>query len=43
MENKIHPAATGSEKKGGYPAGDNKPGQGKPPPSSISKPAPAKK
>ncbi len=43
MERKIRPASTGSEKKGGYPAGDKTPDQMKPPPSSISKPRPGSK
>jgi hypothetical protein len=43
MENKIHPAATSGEKKGGYPAGTKPVSQIKPPPPAVSKPKSAAK
>jgi hypothetical protein len=43
MENKSHPASASTEKKGGYPAGARTPGQGKPPPASMSKQRPSSK
>lgn len=40
MKRKTDPAWTSIEKKGGYPAGSRTPGQGKPPPASMSKSQP---